>query len=239
MAGDTAPSSPVRPLSSPGASLALPRRLIRPLFSALAAACLVAVAMHFDQQIRLAWEGLAGGSQFAFFVAFVLTDYLKVVPVALSLLLLWRLDRRLPRNFVAVAAWVMVTQGCLTSVVKTLAGRVRPCDGGGVTVFTGFCLHGNHSFPSGHAAGAFALAALLCAYYPRWRWAFVSFAVAVALARLQLDRHFASDLVAGAFLGWFWAQWMMAWRRAARRPKNGTRPAVAPAAEGFLPAPQQ
>jgi len=76
-------------------------------------------------------------------------------------------------------------------------------------------VNGN-SFPSGHATAAWALAALLTAYYPRWRWAFCVGAVAVCWARLQLGSHYPADVVAGGVVGWFVAQGLLAWMRRRR-----------------------
>ena len=58
-----------------------------------------------------------------------------------------------------------------------------------------------NSFPSGHAAVAFAFFGALALSRPRWRvW---SFAVAglVAVSRILLNLHFLSDVIAGALLG--------------------------------------
>ncbi len=103
----------------------------------------------------------------------------------------------------------------VTSVVvfalKTTVQRVRPC----------WCLADVHarvftpphdySFPSGHAAGAFAcaaFAAVLVVERSEWgprRWAAVAalllFAAGIALSRVALGVHFPGDIAAGAALG--------------------------------------
>ncbi|MGH9475170.1 MAG: phosphatase PAP2 family protein [Terriglobales bacterium] len=98
----------------------------------------------------------------------------------------------------------MITEGYTTAAVqavKYVAGRERPYtshDGDG-----GFN-EGGRSFPSGHAAGAFALAELLYLHDPGASWANrVTFALAggVTAARFTAKEHFPSDLLAGATLG--------------------------------------
>lgn len=63
------------------------------------------------------------------------------------------------------------------------------------------------SCPSGHASQAFATAGSL-AYSYGWRVGVPAYAVAsaIAIARVREERHWASDIVAGAFLGSFWAR---------------------------------
>jgi membrane-associated phospholipid phosphatase len=55
-------------------------------------------------------------------------------------------------------------------------------------------------FPSGHAALAFAAAAVIATVWPKVRWPVWLVAVGVAIARVILV-HFLSDVVAGAMIG--------------------------------------
>ena len=59
-----------------------------------------------------------------------------------------------------------------------------------------------HSFPSGHAARAFLIAALVVAWGPSWLVPIiVLWAPLVALARVAMGLHYLSDIVGGAVLG--------------------------------------
>lgn len=58
------------------------------------------------------------------------------------------------------------------------------------------------TFPSGHAALAFAAFAALSAFFARGRWWFLSLAVLVGLSRVLMGEHFLSDVIAGAGVGY-------------------------------------
>lgn len=57
------------------------------------------------------------------------------------------------------------------------------------------------SFPSGDAAAATAVAAILCCFYPRLRWLWISLAALVCLFRVLRLAHWPSDALAGAAFG--------------------------------------
>ena len=57
------------------------------------------------------------------------------------------------------------------------------------------------SFPSGHAAVAFGLAASLSWYFPAGRPAFIALAILASLQRLFSGAHYLSDICIGAGLG--------------------------------------
>lgn len=142
-------------------------------------------------------RALTGLSEFA--------DGLLAQPVVAGFILLYVALARTQRlRRFGTLAGTMVTQGLLVSFLKKVFSRMRPADCLGQTHFTGPQWHHEHnSFPGGHVAAAFALATVLSAWHPRWRWAFYAAATMMALTRMYLDRHFAGDCVVGGVLG-FW-----------------------------------
>jgi ABC-type amino acid transport system permease subunit len=83
----------------------------------------------------------------------------------------------------------LVSQGT-AQALKFAASRTRP-DGSD-----------DHSFPSGHSASAFATATVLQKEFG-WKAGIPAFAVAgwVAASRVQMQRHYLSDVIAGATVG--------------------------------------
>lgn len=96
----------------------------------------------------------------------------------------------------------IIGPGLIGSSVKYAVGRVRPNTATSTFEFKPFS--GNQSFPSGHAAQAFAIATVIAEHYPAWWVQGLCYGSAglVGVARIEQNAHFASDVVAGGILGW-------------------------------------
>jgi undecaprenyl-diphosphatase len=104
----------------------------------------------------------------------------------------------------AATLWLLgavVATSALVSIVKALVGRVRPCDALAWCAPIDVASPGGQSFPSGHAAGAFAFAAFVAVRAPRWAAPAFLWAAVVAWSRCVLGVHYPSDVLAGAALG--------------------------------------
>lgn len=134
---------------------------------------------------------------------YVLEPLVVLVGIILYVILI-RADRW---RRLGVLAGTMVSQGLLVSVLKKVFSRMRPEDLPSRVAFFGPRWEEAYkSFPGGHAAAAFALAAVLAAWHPRWRWAFYAAATVLTLARIHLGKHFLGDCFVGAWLGYWTAQ---------------------------------
>jgi undecaprenyl-diphosphatase len=107
--------------------------------------------------------------------------------------------RRLPTAALAVSLAAGIAEG-LTALLKQITERARPplAD---PSIEALVSVPESTSFPSGHAASAFAAATVVGVLYPRLRAPLIALAVMVALSRVYLGVHFWSDIFVGSLLG--------------------------------------
>jgi membrane-associated phospholipid phosphatase len=106
------------------------------------------------------------------------------------------------------AGGAVAIAGGITTAAKYLIGRRRPRGDGDADLFRP--LSGWNSFPSGHTAVAFAVATVI-AEETGDSWsdaALYGAATLTALARLNDDRHWTSDVFVGALVGHLSARWL-------------------------------
>ena len=88
------------------------------------------------------------------------------------------------------------------NILKHVIGRPRPkFMHAGNLEFSPAGGSGWDSFPSGHAAAAFAVATVLATKFPRARWPILAAAVAIAASRIFRGSHYLTDVAGGAALG--------------------------------------
>lgn len=102
--------------------------------------------------------------------------------------------------------------GAITEVLKALTHRHRPADGNGPYQFDGASWPSdNTSFPSGHSTAAWAVATIFATSYSQTPWVpVVAYGVAaiVSWSRVHDLRHWASDVVLGAGIGYFFGKFL-------------------------------
>lgn len=103
----------------------------------------------------------------------------------------------------SLAAESLINAGIWVTVLKAATARVRP----GNPDANRFFRYGeaqNNSFPSGHAMGAFSVAAVFAGVYhdKTWvSWFSYGLATMISVSRVALGRHYPSDILVGAVLG--------------------------------------
>jgi hypothetical protein len=117
-----------------------------------------------------------------------------------------------------------VVAGLLDDVVKKAAGRERPNQSNGRTVFEPGS--SNVSFASGHTTVAFAVASVIAARSRGWVIPGLAYALAtvVGFDRINDRAHFASDVFAGAVIGTVTGRWIV--HRHLAEAGNGRRATI-------------
>lgn len=194
----------------PDSVAALPRRdsLVgtKDVASALVAAAAVAFVSKLDANISR--EAPESDSRFALGVARGSEKLGNPVYIAPALGVTWLAGRitghpGLSASTVRIAGGIAAS-AAVASAMKLVAGRARPGqleDDGDLGEFEAFS--GQTAFPSGHTTVAFSLAAGID-QETRARWVpYVVYPVAglVGWSRLRDNRHWASDVLAGALVG--------------------------------------
>ncbi len=133
---------------------------------------------------------------------------------------LWTHDKRLARTGLRMLASHLLATG-LKNIVKNYVDRTRPfvlAEEGRYEMHRG-TQHEKAmtSFPSGHTAGAIAVAAAVAREYPERSTAAYGVAGAVAFAQIPRCAHYPTDIGAGAVIGWLSEQAVAAAGRAVAR----------------------
>jgi membrane-associated phospholipid phosphatase len=104
------------------------------------------------------------------------------------------------------AASSLATVGLVTALMKVTVGRERPNG------------RGYQSFPSGHTSISFGVAEVVSTLYGNW-WGmpFYGAALITGISRIHDNKHYLSDVMAGAGLGVGIVRgFRLSWRTAAR-----------------------
>ncbi|NND72938.1 MAG: phosphatase PAP2 family protein [Rhodothermales bacterium] len=124
----------------------------------------------------------------------------------------------------------------ITMTLKTAFGRARPESGYDEQAFSPFS--GRTSFPSGHTTSAFAIVTPWVMYYPGpVTYSLFALSTGTAVARIARDKHWPTDVVAGAAIGFFTARFLShrhQEERGLRSPRLRVSPEIGFASSGIL-----
>jgi membrane-associated phospholipid phosphatase len=108
-----------------------------------------------------------------------------------------------------IAMEALADAAVVDQALKIATQRERPREGTGEGRFwqgSGRLWNAGSSFPSGHEIETWTMASVIAHEYPRPRIipiAMYTYALGIGAARFVARAHFASDIVAGAAMGWF------------------------------------
>ncbi|MDX6767059.1 MAG: phosphatase PAP2 family protein [Candidatus Methylacidiphilales bacterium] len=170
----------------------------------VALAAILVVCVPHDRQIQ---EAIAGPKdpqqhQLARTISFWGDYPTGIAPVALAIWALGVFLRRRSWRRAMIAVLLAATlAGIGANCLRLTLGRPRPSanlpDGlYGLQAKSKF-----HGFPSGHAATAFGSGGALAAAVPPLAIPSLALAASVGWSRMELGRHFLTDILAGSFIG--------------------------------------
>jgi membrane-associated phospholipid phosphatase len=128
-------------------------------------------------------------------------------------------DPRAKSTALDSVAATAIGPGIIVNATKYLVGRGRPTDGKGAYDFQPFS--GHDSFLSGHTTEAFTLASVITEHYPALWIKITAYGLAgtVGYARLNNNRHWTSDVLAGAVVGTYVGKTVVRFNREHHRIK--------------------
>jgi membrane-associated phospholipid phosphatase len=103
----------------------------------------------------------------------------------------------------SLESWL--TTGIIVRGLKSVVGRARPWTGESSHSFHPFSTRSRFaSFPSGHASSAFAVAAVIADQSKKVYIDILAYSLAtlVAISRIHIDKHWASDILVGSAFGY-------------------------------------
>jgi membrane-associated phospholipid phosphatase len=135
--------------------------------------------------------------------------------------IVWFFVRHNRRVVTAVVCMMIAATlaGAAVNSVRLLSGRTRPNNTEVAPGWYGVWHDGKwlldkykyHSFPSGHTGSAVAFFGVLGFAFRRWNWGFLAIGLAIGWSRIYLNVHHFSDVIVGAVVGLFFAQFT--WER--------------------------
>lgn len=152
---------------------------------------LAIISLFFDRQIILMM-----GSVQNLFIIYLMQwvthlGSVFVVMIFMSTLFMWQEHKK---KWIPILWLSFLCSGIVAFLLKIIVARPRPME-------FAFPIIGS-SFPSIHAAIAFATVPVLDKEFPFFKWFWILFALGVGLSRVFFSYHYLSDVFAGAIIGY-------------------------------------
>lgn len=163
--------------------------------------------MPFDLSLFNLIHSAAGKSGLLDFFGVFFANYLPYILVAAAIVFVLKKKKKQERFsvFILFSLATLLSRGFFTEVIRFFYNHPRPFDALG---FTSLISESGNSFPSGHAAFFFALAAAVWYCNRKWGWWFLGLALLNGVARVFVGVHWPSDILGGIVIG-FVSLWIV------------------------------
>ena len=101
---------------------------------------------------------------------------------------------------VAMILLIVTTDQFNSFFLKSLVGRIRPCNIYSDLNVLVTCTE-SFSFPSSHAVNNFGAAIFFTKIFPKYKWTLFTVATLMAFSRPYVGIHYPSDVIGGALIG--------------------------------------
>jgi undecaprenyl-diphosphatase len=157
--------------------------------------------LSLDEKLFLFLNNALANPFFDKFFPFIteVDHWMLVYIIALSMLL-WKGGKKGRLTVLALILTVIITDQFVSSFLKDIIGRLRPCHTLEEVRLLVNCGSGK-SFPSAHAANNFAAAFVITRFYKNNKWIFFTIATLMAFSRVYIGVHYPLDILGGAFIG--------------------------------------
>jgi undecaprenyl-diphosphatase len=163
---------------------------------------MIAQLLKYDITVSNFFAGLIPHNGFfnTFFSFFSLKGYSIFIWILIvGLLLIFEAKRDKKHHFIAYFLTTFITTAFLVSYpLKTIFHRIRPIQN---VLYSLSACPKDFSFPSGHAATAFAAASFLAFHDKKRKWVYYLVAVLISFSRIYLECHYLVDVISGAIVG--------------------------------------
>ena len=168
----------------------------------LAFALLGVICFFFDRTI-LSFLTYYQNPIFGIFFS-LFEEYTVFILLILGLLavMIYKKDKDSPKKLVMSLILTIL----IVIFLKLLFARERPFEFIDYFPFTNIQ---DYSFPSNHAAIAFAILPFLLKEFKKLKYLCIVFAILAAYSRIYLGVHYLSDVIFGALIGYFTSEYMI------------------------------
>lgn len=118
---------------------------------------------------------------------------------------------KIKNSYFFYVLWSLVLACGSAKLLKIIIGRARPMFSDPMLFNMFSNSHEFHSMPSGHTVVGFAGLVMLGMLFPRIKWATWTLAIIIGASRVYVGAHWVSDVIFGAFIGMFCADFAKAW----------------------------